>query len=121
MTQDEILKEILEQLKIRMDEGEVFYQEGTADTTGIILDFIKEFNHLVKKYKLINDSAGVVLQVVHITQPETDLDPGRAPGRYASVLSTDLPHEVNYNIKFIRKLGIKTKTGTADYRLWVYW
>jgi len=104
------------EIAIRRDEGEYRYYEDTATTTETIYDFIRDFGFAIKSYTLINDGANDI-EVGHMSE-EHLLDV--SPERFGTVLNGETFPMLNNN-PVVRKIIIKTESGTADYRLWVLW
>jgi len=113
----EKLEEIRSLIVDRQDEGDYYYEEGTATTTEHILDLNAMWGYPVKGYILKNDSK-TNIRAAHISQPEFTLD--FAPERFYRVRPREEFVTPN-NIKVVWKLILKTDAGTADYRLWLLW
>jgi len=112
----EKLEQIRHEIAIRRDEGEYKYYEDTATTTETIYDFIRDFGFPIKSYTLINDSDNDIL-LGHMSE-EHLLDV--SPERFGTIKKGETFPMLNNN-PVVRKIIIKTDSGTADYRLWILW
>lgn len=113
----EKLEQIRAQLVERRDEGDYYYEEGTATTTEHILDLNAMWGYPVKGYILKNDSK-TNIRAAHVSRREVSID--FAPERFYTIRPREEFVTPN-NIKVVWKLILKTDAGTADYRLWLLW
>lgn len=101
----------------RRDLGEYRIYRDAATTTPTDLDLIKDYGFPVKGYILSNDGDNTI-EIGHMSEPEL-LDV--SDERFYPVFPDDQPWKVIYNIKIIRRIILRTNTGTSNYRLWLFW
>jgi hypothetical protein len=113
------LAQIKKELLDRRDEGDYYPEKGTATTTEHILDLNELFLHPVKQLVIKNDSKTTTIRIAFISRLDLTL------GRFAEERYFDVNPREEYitpnNINVIWRIGIKTDSGTANYRLWLHW
>lgn len=115
---DAIIQEIRMWREAWSDAGEYRYIEDTAVTTEIEYVLAKDFEHPLKSYMIINDGANTI-RIGHLSagSPIDEVN----EEKLQSVYSNDQPLSINYNDRKIRKIVLKTLSGTSAYRLWLLW
>jgi len=115
----EKLEEIRAQLVDIRDEGDYYPDKDTAGIKEKIYDLNEMFGHSVKQLVIKNDSKTTTLRVAFISRLDLTL------GNFADERYFDVNPREEYttpnNIKVIWRIGVKTNSGTANYRLWLHW
>lgn len=116
------LKAILEELKSHDDEGEYFFQHGTAttDLSLNIIDLLAQLEHPVKGYIVKNDGKNTIEAGHNMTPSVIDSNLQTATARFYPIFAGET-HKEMFNRQVIRNIYIRTVTGTSDYRLWLLW
>lgn len=116
------LRLILEELWSHDDEGEYFFQQGTAtiNLSLNIIDVLAQLGHPVKGYIIKNDG-GNIIEVGHNMTPSViDSNLQTASARFFPVFTGE-SHKEMFNRQVIRNIYIRTTVGTSAYRLWLLW
>ncbi len=111
-----IVKEIRKWREAWSDEGEYRYIENTATTTAIEYVLGVDFVIPLKAYMIANDG-GQTIRIGHLSSGST-IDEVNDE-KFQSVYSSDQPLRIKSHDRKIRKIVIKTVSGTSPYRLWV--
>ena len=116
---EQVRKEIVlvkQEFAIRRDEGEHVYYEDIATTTETVYDFIRDFGFPIMSYTLTNDGVNDI-KVGHMSDPDLlDISEERL-----GTVKKGETFPMLTNNPTVRKIIIKTSSGTTNYRLWVLW
>jgi hypothetical protein len=116
------INDLISEVADRRDQGEYRIYKDTANTTDFDLDLIKDYGFPVKGYILSNDGDNTI-EIGHMSE---DYLLDVSPERFYPVYPDDAPWEVMYDLKQrqgegIRRIILRTTTGTSKYRLWLFW
>jgi len=103
------------------DEGEYSYIEGTATITETKYILAVDFDKPLKQYMIVNDGSNTI-KIGHLSTGST-IDEVNDQ-KFQAVYSDDQPLSIKYHPEFgkgIRKIVLKTESGTSSYRLWLLW
>lgn len=103
------------------DAGEYRYIEDTATTSNTEYVLAEDFDYPLKAYQIVNDGASTI-KIGHLSTG-SPIDEVIAE-RFQTIYSGDPPLTIKYQPgqgEGIRKIVLKTASGTSAYRLWLLW
>ncbi len=109
-------EKVLKILSDWSDAGESIYKSETASTTAIDYDYIRDIDHPVKGFTLINDGNNTINIGYNASKELLDV----SPERYSDVLTKEKLRQ-EFKEQRIRRIIVKTTAGVSNYRLWVWW
>ncbi len=109
-------EKVLKILSDWSDAGESIYKSDTATTTVIDYDYIRDIDHPVKGFTLINDGNNTINLGYNASEGLLDV----SPERYSDVLTKEKFRQ-EFKEQRIRRIIVKTTSGVSNYRLWVWW
>jgi len=109
-------EKVLKILSDWSDAGESIYKSDTASTTVIDYDYIRDIDHPVKGFTLINDGNNTINMGYNASEGLLDV----SPERYSDVLTKEKFRQ-EFKEQRIRRIIVKTTAGVSNYRLWVWW